>query len=127
MTRQQIEQDIRKVQRFCTGPYILDGKTRFMLTDLWQRVNDARSWDAVVIYKRQLECACGMDASPIADGDWDGLSVYVTKLLHARTGCDFDVNNLILAQALDGKDKFTNCPKCGSRIEWVPAVYTETN
>lgn len=42
-----------------------------------------------------------------------------------REPCGYDVNSLILSEALDGKDHEKECPGCGRLVKWRAPVFDE--
>ena len=53
----------------------------------------------------------------LAAGDNDGAKAHDRE---SRDPCGFDVNFLILSEALDGEEHTAPCPNCGTNISWIP-------
>jgi len=66
------------------------------------------------------EGAAGKVAEALAAGDHAGAAAIDVA---NRKGCGYNVNDLIMAQALDGKLHTAECPGCGRVIEWRAPVF----
>lgn len=105
-TRAQAEAVIRQIQRRCRGPISADDQTVVLALLHEGKMQEAHAYD---------DAHRGIPV-PTADG-----------MRYAP--CNQDVNDLICAEAIDGKEHVVTCPRCGIaisyRVAWFPDLPPE--
>lgn len=122
MTRAEIEVEISSIKRQCRGPLALSKEDIAVYTTKFVA---ASSLEELVTVKDELETKLKLSKWDVKDLEVAHSRVH--SLIHYHKGCGQDVNDLILAQPLDGQFHEVACPKCGVRQHWTPAQkYTVT-
>ena len=125
MNREQIEKDIRAINRRCKGPYLLNEEDRAKLSDELREMDAKRDFDAGMQFKANLKHRLKQGRMAINKNDHESLFRRNAELVYAHTEkCNYDFNDVILANPLDGEERVVSCPNCETQISYRAPNYS---
>jgi hypothetical protein len=122
-TRKEVEATIRASKFRCRGKRVLKDE---QVTDLRKKFDALKTLEEMVKFKEVLENGHKVGNQPVHT--MEEAQARISNLIYAypdtvgQPMCGQDVGELIIAGPLDGKEHEVICPKCGEKLDYVPAV-----